>query len=135
MHVRDVLKEIRKNREYPEYTIAQRLSNSLEFIRTAPATYTVKDNIDDYVSKKNNVIEFAKSWSLLKERDISAFLVYEVLRNRAGGEELSLGFVNHILGTSVEFVKQNSGIYRINSKCINNYLPRSEGETGREVGY
>ena len=111
LHAKEVWKIISKKRGFPRYSIEQRLCDESYFIKVAPATYTVKENIDNYEEKQEIIINFAKEWIRLKRNVISAFFVSEVLKATEEIKDLSLGLVEHILATSHEFVKLQNGFY------------------------
>lgn len=116
MHVKAIWKEISKQRGFPEYAIVQRLDDDPRFIRIAPATYTVFNNIFQYDEKRKIIISFAKEWIQLKKSAISAFFVNEVLQKTEEIRELSLGLVKHVLATSPEFIKLPNDFYDLANK-------------------
>ena len=116
MHVKTIWTEISKQRGVPEYAVVQRLDDDPRFIRVAPATYTVFNNIVQYDEKQKIIINFAKEWIQLKKSAISAFFVNEVLQETEEIRELSLGLVKHVLTTSPEFIKLPNGFYDLANK-------------------
>lgn len=118
MHVKNIWKEILKQRGFPEYAVSQRLADAPEFIRVAPATYTVAENIPRYEEKQKIIIDFAKEWITLKKNAISAFFISEVLKETSEIKDLPLGLVEHVLVTSPKFIRLPNGFYDLSNKEI-----------------
>jgi len=111
MHVDAIWRKILKQRGFPRYAVDQRLGDDPRFIRIAPATYTVAENILLYKEKQKIIINFAREWINFKKNAISAFFVSEVLKETSEFENLSLELVNNVLATSTEFIKLLNGFY------------------------
>ncbi len=111
MHIKDVWKEISKQRGLPLYAVDQRLAKDTRFIKVAPSTYTVAKNIEGYEEKRKNIIDFAREWIRLKGNAVSAFLVYEVLNQTDKVKDIFMGLVEHVLDISGEFVKLQNRFY------------------------
>lgn len=116
LHAKEVWKIISKKRGFPRYSIEQKLCDEPYFIKVAPATYTVKENIDKYEEKQEIITNFAKEWICLKRNAISTFLVSEVLKEAEEIKDLSIGLVEHILATSPEFIRLPNGFYDLATK-------------------
>lgn len=111
LHTKKIWKELQKQRGFPEYAIAQRLADDQNFIRVAPATYTISKNIIHYEEKRKIIISFAKEWITFKKSTISSFFVSVVLKETEKIKDLSLGLVEHILATCPEFIRLSNGFY------------------------
>lgn len=111
LHTKKIWKELQKQRGFPEYAIAQRLADDQNFIRVAPATYTISKNIIHYEEKRTIIISFAKDWITFKNAPISSFFVSVVLKETEKIKDLSLGLVEHILATCPEFICLSNGFY------------------------
>jgi len=111
MHLNTIWKQILKQRGFPRYAIDQRLADDSRFIKVAPATYTVAENIPRYEEKQKIIIDFAKEWINLKRNAISAFFISEVLKETSEIKDIFLGLVENVLATSPEFIKLPNGFY------------------------
>lgn len=116
MPVRMIWKELQKKRGFPEYAIAQRLADDSQFIKVAPATYTVAKNIKQYEEKQKTIIGFSKELIQLKGNAISAFFINEVLKGTEKIKDLPLSLVEHVLATSSEFIRLANGFYDLADK-------------------
>lgn len=116
MHVKNIWKEIQKQRGFPEYSIDQCLNKNAMFIKVATATYTVKEKIPMFEEKRKIIISFAKEWINLKKIAVSAFFISEVLREAKEIKDLFLGLVDHVLETNREFVKLPNKFYDLAEK-------------------
>ena len=111
MHIKDIWKEISKQRGMPLYAVDQRLARDTRFIKVSPCTYTVEKNIDGYDGKRQVIIDFAKEWIGLKGNAVSAFLVHEVLKQTDKIKDIFLALVEHVLDRSGAFVKLPNRFY------------------------
>lgn len=116
LHAKEIWKQISKQRGFSRHAIEQRLYAEPQFIKMAPSTYTVKENIPSYDKKYRLIVDFAKEWINLKEHAISAFFVSEVLKETEEIKGFTLGLVEHVLATSPEFTKLPNGFYDIADK-------------------
>jgi DNA-directed RNA polymerase alpha subunit len=116
LHAKEIWKQISKQRGFPRYAIDQKLCDEPQFIKTAPSTYTVKENIPSYDKKYRLIIDFTKEWINLKGHAVSAFFVSEVLKGTEEIKDLSIGLVEHVLATCPEFTKLPNGFYDLVSR-------------------
>jgi hypothetical protein len=110
LHSRDIYREVRKKRGLPRYSVEQKLYKEPIFIKTAAATYTVKENIDSYRLKCLNIIDLANQWIRVKKSAVSPFLLNEVLKE-LGHKGIFPGLVEHALATNPKFIKLSNGFY------------------------
>jgi hypothetical protein len=111
LHLKEIMKEVHKERGFKDYVVAKCLHDNPEFIKLRTSTYTVKEKVDMYEEKRNRIISFAKEWMKLKANPISAFFVCEVLKETEEVKDLPLGLVENILATSPEFIRLPNGFY------------------------
>jgi DNA-directed RNA polymerase delta subunit len=116
LHAKEIWRQISKQRGFPRYAIDQRLYNEPQFIKMAPSTYTVKENIPSYEKKYKLIVDFVKEWISLKGHAVSAFFVNEVLKATEEIKDLNIGLVEHVLATSQEFTKLPNGFYDLAEK-------------------
>lgn len=116
LHAKEIWRQISKQRGFPRYAIEQRLYDEPQFIKMAPSTYTVKENIFSYEKKRKLIIDFTKEWINIKKHAVSAFFVSEVLKATEEVKDLFLGLVEHVLATSPEFIRLPNGFYDLAEK-------------------
>jgi hypothetical protein len=111
LHSKKIFRDIQKKRGFRDYVVAKCLYDDPEFIKVGRSTFTVKEKINLYEEKRNNIISFAKEWIKLKANPISAFFVCEVLKEAEEVKDLPLGLVENVLATSPEFIRLPNGFY------------------------
>ncbi len=116
LHSSEVWKQISKQRGFPRYAIEQRLYKEPQFIKIAPTTYTVKENIPSYERRHKTIVDFTKEWINHKGHAVSAFFVTEVLKATEEINDLTIGLVDHVLATNSEFSKVSNGFYDLANK-------------------
>lgn len=116
LHAKEIWRQISKQRGFLRYAIDQRLYDEPQFIKMAPSTYTVKENIPSYEKKYKLIVDFVKEWISLKGHAVSAFFVNEVLKTTEEIKDLCIGLVEHVLATSQEFTKLPNGFYDLAEK-------------------
>jgi len=117
LHIKEIHKRILKTRGFKEISVVQKLFNDTAFIKIAPATYTVRENIPLYEDKRKIIIDFAQKWCQIKQRPISTFLVNEVLKETEKITDLSFDFVEYVLEKSPKFTKERKGFYSLVEIC------------------
>jgi len=106
LHTKEIWKRLSKQRGLPLYAVAQKLHDEQRFIKIAPATYTVKENIFSFEEKSKKIVGFANEWIQLKKRPIPVFLIMEVLKETDEVEDFPLGLIEYVLSTSHKRIKK-----------------------------